>query len=82
MKRVPPSIRIFLGDVAAIAVTRFGLGARPGEIDAAKVDPQGFLIGQIRREGADIPQDGGDTSAQRFEQMRQYQQQSGPSIRI
>ncbi|ENZ82982.1 MAG: DUF1800 family protein [Caulobacter sp.] len=61
--------------MAAIAVTRFGLGARPGEIDAAKVDPQGFLIGQIRREGADIPQDGGDTSAQRFEQMRQYQQQ-------
>ena len=25
--------------MAAIAVTRFGLGARPGEIDAAKADP-------------------------------------------
>jgi len=61
--------------MAAIAVTRFGLGARPGEIDAAKADPQGFLIGQIRREGADIPQDGGETSAQRFEQMREYQKQ-------
>jgi uncharacterized protein (DUF1800 family) len=61
--------------MAAIAVTRFGLGARPGEIDAAKADPQGFLINQIRREGADIPQDGGETSAQRFEQMRDYQQQ-------
>lgn len=61
--------------MAAIAVTRFGLGARPGEIDAAKADPQGFLIDQIRREGADAPQDGGETSAQRFEQMRDYQQQ-------
>jgi uncharacterized protein (DUF1800 family) len=61
--------------MAAIAVTRFGLGARPGEIDSAKADPQGFLIAQIRREGADIPQDGGETSAQRFEQMRDYQQQ-------
>lgn len=61
--------------MAAIAVTRFGLGARPGEIDAAKADPQGFLTAQIRREGADIPQDGGETAAQRFEQMRDYQQQ-------
>lgn len=60
---------------AAIAVTRFGLGARPGEIDVAKADPQGFLIAQIRRDGADAPQDGGETSAQRFEQMRDYQQQ-------
>lgn len=61
--------------MAAIAVTRFGLGARPGEIETAKADPQGFLVAQIRREGADIPQDGGETSAQRFEQMRDYQQQ-------
>lgn len=61
--------------MAAIAVTRFGLGARPGEIDAAKADPQGFLTVQIRREGADIPLDGGETAAQRFEQMRDYQQQ-------
>ena len=41
---------------AAIAVTRFGLGARPGEIDAAKGDPQGWLKAQIRRQGADQPQ--------------------------
>lgn len=61
--------------MAAIAVTRFGLGARPGEIDAAKADPQGFLIAQIRRDGADAPQDGGETSVQRFEQMSDYQQQ-------
>lgn len=61
--------------MAAIAVTRFGLGARPGEIEAAKADPRGFLAAQIRREGADIPQDGGETSAVRYQQMRDYQQQ-------
>ncbi len=32
---------------AAIAATRFGLGARPGELDAARGDPQGWLRAQI-----------------------------------
>jgi uncharacterized protein (DUF1800 family) len=41
--------------MAAIAVTRFGLGARPGEIDAARGDAQGFLKAQIRPQGADQP---------------------------
>src|SRR6202012_2995118 len=40
----------------AIAVTRFGLGARPGEIEAARADPQGFLKAQIRPQGADQPE--------------------------
>lgn len=61
--------------MAAIAATRFGLGARPGEIEAAKTDAQGFLIAQIRREGGDIPQDDGESAAARFDQMRAYQQQ-------
>ncbi|MDR6626056.1 uncharacterized protein (DUF1800 family) [Caulobacter segnis] len=61
--------------MAAIAVTRFGLGARPGEIEAAKADPKGFLAAQIRREGADLPADGGETSADRFGQMRDFQRQ-------
>lgn len=61
--------------MAAIAVTRFGLGARPGEIEAAKADPQRFLTAQIRRDGADLPQDDGETSADRFQQMRAYQEQ-------
>ena len=39
--------------MAAIAATRFGLGARPGEIEAAKSNPQGFLKAQIRKEGAE-----------------------------
>jgi uncharacterized protein (DUF1800 family) len=41
---------------AAIAVTRFGLGARPGEIQTASADPRGFLKAQIRPEGADQPE--------------------------
>ena len=41
--------------MAAIAATRFGLGARPGEIEAARADPRGFLKAQIRPEGADEP---------------------------
>jgi len=40
---------------AAIAATRFGLGARPGEIAAATSDPRGFLKAQIRPKGADQP---------------------------
>ena len=40
---------------AAIAATRFGLGARPGEIDAATPDPKAWLINQIRSSGADQP---------------------------
>jgi uncharacterized protein (DUF1800 family) len=41
---------------AAIAASRFGLGARPGEIETASNDPQGWLVAQIQPEGGDIPQ--------------------------
>ena len=37
---------------AAIATTRFGMGARPGEIDAATSDPRGWLKAQIRPDAA------------------------------
>ncbi len=40
---------------AAIAATRFGLGARPGEIAAARGDPQAFLLAQTRRMDASGP---------------------------
>ncbi|SFJ75840.1 DUF1800 family protein [Caulobacter sp. UNC279MFTsu5.1] len=60
--------------MAAIAATRFGLGARPGEIDAARGDPRGFLAAQIRPEGADQPR-GGEGSAQRLAQVSDYQMQ-------
>ena len=32
---------------AAIAANRFGLGAKPGELDLARGDPRGFLTAQI-----------------------------------
>lgn len=43
---------------AAVAVTRFGMGAMPGEIEAVSADPQGWLEDQIRHGGAALP--GGD----------------------
>ncbi|HEV2533408.1 DUF1800 domain-containing protein [Phenylobacterium sp.] len=60
---------------AAIAATRFGLGAKPGEIAEASRDPQGWLKAQIRREGADQPQSGGETTARRIADLREFQQQ-------
>lgn len=59
---------------AAIAVTRFGLGARAGEIAAARSDPRGFLSAQVRAEGADLPQTDGETTAQRIAGFREFQQ--------
>ncbi len=59
---------------AAIAVTRFGLGARPGEIAAVTADPRGWLRGQIRRAGADQPQENPETSAARIQAFRAYRQ--------
>lgn len=59
--------------MAALAVTRFGLGARPGDIATAARDPRGSLIDQIDGRGADQPQDRPETAAQRFVAMRAYQ---------
>lgn len=41
--------------MAAIATSRFGLGARPGEIDQAAHDPKGWLHAQIRSASAEMP---------------------------
>ncbi len=59
--------------MAAIAATRFGLGARPGELDAARSDPKGFLKAQIRKEGADQPEQKLPTGYERLTEFRQYQ---------
>lgn len=61
--------------MAAIAATRFGLGARPGEIAAARSDPRGFLAAQIRPQGADQPLAEAESSAQRLSDFRDYQMQ-------
>jgi len=60
---------------AAIAVTRFGLGAKPGELNEARRDPQGFLGGQIRRSGADQPAGQTASSAERMAEFRDYQRE-------
>ena len=61
---------------AAIAATRFGLGAKAGEIAAAAKDPRGYLKAQIRRSGADtFPTASGDNTAQRLAEFREYRQQ-------
>jgi len=41
---------------AAIAVTRFGMGARSGEIERVAGDPKGWLDAQVRASGAPVPQ--------------------------
>ena len=61
--------------LAAIAVTRLGLGAREGEIATARSDPRGFLLAQIRSEGADQPQPGAPGSKDRLEDLGRYQQE-------
>lgn len=42
----------------AIAATRFGMGARPGEIAAASSDPRGWLKAQIRSDAAIVSPNG------------------------
>ena len=61
--------------MAAVAVTRFGLGAKPGELAAAKSDPQGFLKAQIRRTGADQPSGQPASTAQRMAEFRDFRWQ-------
>jgi uncharacterized protein (DUF1800 family) len=42
----------------AVAATRFGMGARPGEIGEAASDPRGWLRAQIKRDATTVPADG------------------------
>jgi len=61
--------------LAAIAATRFGLGAKPGEIEATGRDPKAFLKSQIRPTGADLPASGTVSTGQRMEAFRDYQRE-------
>lgn len=58
----------------AIAVTRFGLGARPGELARAQADPRAWLKAQIR---GPVQEPAGNLpdSAARLATFRAYQQQ-------
>ena len=59
---------------AAVAATRFGLGAKAGEIERARSDPQGYLLAQIRPGGADLPQSNGETTRERIAGLRDLRQ--------
>ncbi len=61
--------------MAAIAVTRFGLGARPGELVGMLDDPQGWLKRQIRKEGADLIPNDGAGSAKRMGELVAYRRE-------
>ncbi|HLI65216.1 MAG TPA: DUF1800 domain-containing protein [Caulobacteraceae bacterium] len=59
---------------AAIAVTRFGLGARPGELGAARADAAAYLKAQITPTGAEQPPGSFASSATRITDLRVFQQ--------
>ncbi|HEY2708375.1 MAG TPA: DUF1800 family protein [Caulobacteraceae bacterium] len=61
---------------AAIAVTRFGLGAKPGELLTVGADPKAWLLAQIRPgAGADLPRPDAPSSAERVMEFRTYQKE-------
>lgn len=62
---------------AAIALTRLGLGARPGEIDRVAADPRGWATAQIRPQGAPQPSGQFADTAQRVAQYVDYQSDAG-----
>ncbi|WP_439471193.1 DUF1800 domain-containing protein [Brevundimonas sp.] len=61
---------------AAVALTRFGMGAKPGEIAAVSADPRGWLEAQAGPQGAPQPQGEFETSEARLEQYRDYQRET------
>ncbi|RZJ02681.1 MAG: DUF1800 domain-containing protein [Brevundimonas sp.] len=61
---------------AAIALTRFGLGAGAGEIDTVARDPRGWLEGQILTGGAANPAGEFETSPARVQAFLNYQRDS------
>ena len=59
---------------ASIAVTRFGLGARRGEFVEVSNDARGWLLGQIRPEGADLPAGEWPDASTRLLALRDYRE--------
>ncbi len=55
---------------AALALTRFGMGARPGEIEAVGRDARGWLEAQVRPAGAPGPE--GGSSVERMADFHAY----------
>ena len=59
---------------AAIALTRFGMGAGPGEVETLSADPRGWLEAQVRPTGARPPAGTFPSSAERVADLRTYRQ--------
>lgn len=59
-------------ETAAVAVTRFGLGARPGEIERVAADPRGWLEAQVTPAGAPNPAGEFVASPERMQQLLAY----------
>lgn len=57
---------------AAIALTRFGMGAGPGDIEAVAADPRGWLEAQVRTGGAPQPDGAFASSEERVGDFLQY----------
>ncbi len=57
--------------MGAIAATRLGLGAKGDEIARASADPQGWLLAQIRPQGADVFRADMPPTAERLAQYRE-----------
>lgn len=68
-------------DAAAIAVTRFGMGARPGEIETVARDPRGWLTGQISARGAATPVGAFPTTADQIEAFQAHKRAAAQSSR-
>ncbi len=66
---------------AVIALTRFGMGARPGEIDVVAADPRGWLDAQVRTSGTPAPQGEFASSTDRMQAFLGYRQ-DGPERRV
>ena len=67
---------------AAVALTRFGMGARPGEIATVAADPRGWLEAQARPGGAPVPAGAFETSEQRLEAYQDYQAEAARARRM
>jgi uncharacterized protein (DUF1800 family) len=59
---------------AAIAITRFGLGARPGELEQARADPVDYLLRQIDAAKVGMPRANAPDSGERLADLRAFQQ--------
>jgi uncharacterized protein (DUF1800 family) len=67
---------------AAVALTRFGMGARPGEIAAIGADARGWLEAQVTPGGAPVPAGAFETSQQRLDSYQAYQAEAARARRM